>query len=29
MYTPEEGRHELRNDFYDLLQNIYDNINKK
>jgi hypothetical protein len=28
MYIPEEARHELSNDFYESLQNIYDNVNK-
>jgi hypothetical protein len=28
LYTPEEGKHELNDVFYDQLQNIFDKINK-
>jgi hypothetical protein len=29
MYAPGKGRHELSDDFYDKLQNVYDKVNKK
>jgi hypothetical protein len=28
MYAPEEGKHELNNDFSEQLQNIYEKVNK-